>query len=100
MAAVTLRGDFGPLSDKQQTECFNLIADHLPLYAVPRFVRVLKDMVMTDNLKQRKVELLAAGFDPVKTGQDPVYCLNLDSKRFEPLTDKLYNDVLNGAVKF
>lgn len=100
MAAMTLKDTFAPLTDEQRRQCFTHIADHLPLYAVPRFVRLLRDMIVTDNLKQRKVELVADGFDPEKVKGDPLYCINLDLKCYEPMTEKIYQDVLDGKVKF
>ena len=100
MAAVTLKDGFTPLSEEQRKEFFTHVADHLPLYALPRFLRVLKDMIMTDNLKQRKIELVADGFDPEKTKDDPVYVLNLDSKTYDPLSEKLYKSIIEGLVKF
>ena len=72
----------------------------MPLYAIPRFLRVLKDMIVTETLKQRKIELLADGFDLEKIKEDPVYVLNLEKKTYEPLTEKLHKNVTEGLVKF
>ena len=100
MAAITLRGGFSPLSEEQRKEFYTHASDHLPLYAIPRFVRVLKDMIVTETLKQRKIELLADGFDLEKIKEDVIYVLNLDKKTYVPLTEELYRNVTEGLVKF
>ena len=48
------------------------IAERLPAYARPLFLRFRPKLEVTGTFKPRKVELVAEGFDP-ESGGDPVY---------------------------
>ncbi len=48
------------------------LADRLPAYARPMFLRFRPKLDLTGTFKPRKVELVAQGFDPDRCG-DPVY---------------------------
>ena len=48
------------------------IAERLPAYARPLFLRFRPKLDLTGTFKPRKVELVAQGFDPERCG-DPVY---------------------------
>ena len=41
---------------------------HLPKYAVPQFIRLVKEMTPIHNNKQNKVPLREEGVDPAKVG--------------------------------
>jgi len=72
----------------------------LPLYAVPMFVRLLqREMDITATLKLRKVELVAAGFDPKKSDGDPLYFRDDRVKKYIPLDEKLFQELVSGFVR-
>ena len=48
------------------------VAERLPAYARPLFLRFRPKLDLTGTFKPRKVELVAQGFDPERCG-DPVY---------------------------
>ena len=49
-----------------------LLAERLPAYARPLFLRFRPQLEVTGTFKPRKIELVAEGFDPARVG-DPVY---------------------------
>ncbi|MEI9996193.1 MAG: long-chain-acyl-CoA synthetase [Rhizomicrobium sp.] len=74
------------------------LADNLPSYARPIFLRLLPELEITGTFKQRKVELVQDGFDP-GTIRDPLYWLNHASGAYERLTPEVYAAIAGGAVK-
>jgi hypothetical protein len=53
---------------------------HLPKYAVPVFLRQLREKSITHNNKQNKVPLKNAGVDLSKTKGDPVFWISEGGK--------------------
>ena len=75
------------------------LATRLPAYAVPRFVRLRPEMEVTATFKQRKVNLVSEGFDPVKS-RDPVHYSRVDGGAFHPMTPDIFNRIENGKEVF
>jgi len=71
----------------------------LPAYAVPKFVRLKKDLDHTATHKIKKVSLKKEGFDPA-IATDPLYVLLPETAEYQPLTRELYADILDGKYKF
>ena len=90
MAAVVAGPDF-------DIAAFAAFADaQLPEYARPVFVRVMPALATTGTFKVRKLDLVAAGFDPEKvTG--PLWVRTDDG--FEPVTGEMYARLLAGEVR-
>ncbi|HPF24241.1 MAG TPA: long-chain-acyl-CoA synthetase [Hyphomonas sp.] len=76
-----------------------LLAERLPGYAIPIFLRVQKEPETTGTFKYRKVELVKEGFDPDKV-HDPLYVYNAEEDRYEPLTGEVYRKVVAGGGRF
>jgi fatty-acyl-CoA synthase len=74
------------------------LAGNLPAYARPVFVRLLPEIEITGTFKQRKVELVKAGFD-LSAFRDPIYWLDPETKAYEPLTREKYAAITSGQVK-
>ena len=74
------------------------LASRLPAYARPRFVRLRPEMEVTATFKQRKVNLVAEGFDPDKGG-DPVYFSMTDGGAFRQMTPELCGDIGKRKIK-
>ncbi|MEY4708835.1 MAG: hypothetical protein RJB58_2558 [Pseudomonadota bacterium] len=68
-------------------------------YARPLFLRLAPQIVVTGTFKQRKVDLVRDGFDPVMIA-DPLYFLDPDSGKYERLTPVLHADIVDGKIKF
>lgn len=67
MAAVRLREgvDASPSNVREVMKRLGALATKkLPGYAIPRFVRIMPEIEITGTFKQRKVDLVKAGFDP------------------------------------
>jgi fatty-acyl-CoA synthase len=73
------------------------IAQDLPSYAQPLFVRVLPAMETTGTFKQRKMDLIADGYDPAKI-KGPLYFH--DPKRgYIKLTKAVHDRIVGGLAK-
>lgn len=73
----------------------------LPRFALPLFVRLQEagDVLVTATFKHRKLELVAAGFDPALVGA-PVFMRDDRVRSFVPLDAARYAAVLDGTLKF
>jgi fatty-acyl-CoA synthase len=74
------------------------IAQHLPEYARPVFLRVRKDNDVTTTFKQKKINLMEGGFDPRRT-TDPIYFNDPQRKAFVRLDPALYEQINAGQVR-
>lgn len=74
------------------------LAGNLPAYAQPVFVRLLPELEITGTFKQRKVELVRAGFD-LAAFRDPIFWLDPGTHQYEPLTREKYAAIVSGQVK-
>ncbi|XP_054275215.1 long-chain fatty acid transport protein 4-like [Macrosteles quadrilineatus] len=68
----------------------------LPAYARPLFLRVMQSTPLTGTFKLKKVDLQNEGYNPSSL-KDPVYFFN--GTAFEPLTEKLYGQIVSGKMK-
>ncbi|KAM9311848.1 uncharacterized protein PAF06_009714 [Gastrophryne carolinensis] len=89
MAAIKLKE--GHAFDGEKL--YGHVVDYLPSYARPRFIRIQDAIDITGTFKQRKVELVKEGFNPL-TIKDPLYILDDTSKRYKPMTQETYDDIL------
>ena len=74
------------------------IAQQLPDYARPMFLRLQHEIEVTGTFKQRKVDLVKEGFDPAGTA-DNLYFADPETKSFRLLDKKLYDDICNGSIR-
>jgi fatty-acyl-CoA synthase len=73
------------------------IANQLPSYAQPLFVRILPSMETTGTFKMRKMDLVADGYDPAKV-KGPLFFR--DPKRgYVKVTKVVYDRIATGLVK-
>ena len=74
---------------------------HLPKYAVPIFVRQIKERSATHNNKQNKVPLKNEGIDPSKVKGDPLYWISENGKgsSYVPFTEKEFSELSEGKAK-
>lgn len=76
-----------------------LAQDRLPKYAVPLFLRVVREMRATGNNKQQKHTLRAQGVDPSKADADGDRIYWLKGGRYVELREGDWRDVQAGKVK-
>ncbi|HEX3919338.1 MAG TPA: long-chain-acyl-CoA synthetase [Caulobacteraceae bacterium] len=90
MAGLVVGKDF----DVKSLDAF--IAERLPAFARPVFLRLLPEIAVTGTFKYRKLDLVAEGFDPGVV-KDPLYVLGL--KGYEPLTAPVFQAIMNGEMR-
>lgn len=89
LAAVVCEGPFDPAA-------FWQVAQELPEYAQPRFVRVINQLQTTGTFKIQKNQLRSDGVDPTRV-EDPIYLRQQDG--YIPLTPELWQKVTSGSVR-
>ena len=72
------------------------VEGRLPGYAQPVFLRLLPEIEVTGTFKHRKVDLVAAGFDPAKVS-DPLFVRC--ETGYEPLTQERYDQIISGEMR-
>jgi fatty-acyl-CoA synthase len=75
------------------------LAQRLPAYARPKFLRVANELATTSTYKHTKNDLQRDGFDPAATS-DAIYFDDPASDAFVPLDRTLYERIKAGAVRF
>ena len=91
MAALVTNGDFDLALLAAR------IAADLPDYARPAFLRLQPGMAVTGTFKQRKVDLVAEGFDPSKIAQ-PLFHRAADGG-YRPLDAAAYEGIVSGRIR-
>jgi fatty-acyl-CoA synthase len=74
------------------------LAQRLPAYARPLFLRLCGQIEVTATFKQKKSELVRQAFDPAGT-TDPIYFDDPERKAFVPLDAALYERICSGHVR-
>jgi fatty-acyl-CoA synthase len=72
------------------------VAQRLPPYAQPAFLRLLPSIAVTGTFKYRKLDMVAQGFDPGVV-KDPLYVRGPNG--YQKLTRPLYAKVLSGELR-
>jgi len=92
MAAIVAKDNFNLTAFREH------LAGRLPDYALPLFLRTRSSIDVTATFKQKKVELVAQGFDPKGIG-DPIYFNDPAAKAFVRLDAALYDRIRLGQVR-
>ena len=71
------------------------VAERLPAYARPVFLRLLPALESTGTFKPRKQDLVRAGFDPAQVS-DPLYIDDPRANAYVPLDAALYAAIRDG----
>jgi hypothetical protein len=74
------------------------LVKNLPDYAQPLFLRIQGKIEVTSTFKQKKTDLVRAGFNPTAT-TDPIYFNDPKSQSFVPLDAALYRRIESGEVR-
>ncbi len=74
------------------------LARRLPAYACPVFVRICAALDSTETFKQKKQDLISAGFDPGRI-PDPLFFRDPKSGAFVPLDADGYARISEGAIR-
>ena len=91
------------LKDAPTPETMEAIAgvarQKLPKYAVPLFLRVVKQFEVTGTNKYTKHGLRTQGVDPEHTGDDAIYWLPSNAKAYQKFGRRDWQGVAGGSVK-
>ncbi|KAM4830684.1 long-chain fatty acid transport protein 2 isoform X1 [Urocitellus parryii] len=77
---------------------FRHVADYLPSYARPRFLRIQDTIEITGTFKHRKVTLMEEGFNPTVI-KDALYFLDDTAKTYIPMTEDIYKAINDNTLK-
>ncbi len=75
---------------------------HLPNFARPLFVRLMKGALdVTGTFKLKKFGLQREGFDPraAEEAGDVLFFLDASASRYEPLSHKVFQQINEGQVR-
>lgn len=74
------------------------LAQRLPAYARPVFIRISRELDATETFKQKKGDLSREGFDPAAIS-DPLFMLDSKSGAYLPLDAEAHASILNGSTR-
>ena len=74
------------------------LAQHLPAYARPVFVRLLPALEATGTFKPKRAELISAGFDPTKI-VGPVYLSDQQQQRYRMIDPQVFAGLCAGRQR-
>lgn len=74
------------------------LAERLPEYAQPVFLRVCKALHVTETFKHKKAFLAAQGFDPGKTDES-IFFAEPPRREYVRLNEAIHRRILDGAYK-
>lgn len=97
MAAITPKTD---ISHIDFHVLFEYLRKELPVYALPVFLRVMKQMETTGTFKYQKVNLKKENFDPKQVNGDPIYVCLPGTHSYVPLTEEIFENIQEGHYRF
>ena len=74
------------------------LAERLPGYARPLFLRLCPQATLTGTFKYAKTELVRQGFDPARCS-DPLYFYHPESRAYTALDAPAYDSICAGTVR-
>ena len=75
-----------------------LLAERLPAYARPLFLRLQREIEATETFKHKKAALAREGFDPALV-EDPLFFRDPEFSAFVPLDPILFAAIASGAIR-
>ncbi|XP_037012422.2 long-chain fatty acid transport protein 2 [Artibeus jamaicensis] len=94
MASIRMKEDY----EFDGKKIFRHVADYLPTYARPRFLRIQDTIEVTATFKHRKVDLVKEGFNPAVI-KDALYFLDEKAEMYVPMTEDIYKAVSAETLK-
>jgi len=74
------------------------LANCLPPYARPMFLRIRSEVEVTGTFKYSKTELVRQGYDP-EASDDALYFDHVESEEFVRLDKELYDQIQDGGIR-
>ena len=91
-----------PLNDQKGVDlaaCAEIVNMRLPSYAVPIFIRFVKELKKTATLKIKKGDLKSEGFNPDLVN-DPLYVMLPGEKVYQHLTPEVHRGIVDSEYRF
>ncbi len=92
MASVT------PKDGVDVEKLYKHLAQNLPAYARPVFLRLQGEVETTGTLKYRKVDLVKDGFDPMNTS-DPLFVIDPAHETYAPIDMAMFRRIVGGGIR-
>ncbi|XP_022110822.1 very long-chain acyl-CoA synthetase-like [Acanthaster planci] len=77
---------------------YDHVVRSLPLYACPKFLRIMKEMEITGTFKHKKTDLAREGFDP-NVISDPLFFMDVEKKTYAPLDKDAMRRIVFGKAR-
>ena len=74
------------------------LAEQLPKYSIPVFIRIAEEIEITGTFKYKKTDLVKDGFDP-SVVKDKMYFASLDQNNYMDLDQNSFQKISNKEVK-
>lgn len=87
-----------PADCLDKDELCKKMKENLPSYAVPIFLRVMKEVDLTGTYKLKKVDLQKEGYD-INRVKDKLYFYNAKLNKYEILTEQIYENIISGKIR-
>ncbi|XP_022110810.1 very long-chain acyl-CoA synthetase-like [Acanthaster planci] len=77
---------------------YDHVVRSLPLYACPKFLRIVGEMDITGTFKHKKTDLAREGFDP-NVISDPLFFMDEEKKTYAPLDNEAMQRIVLGNAR-
>ncbi|KAI5253965.1 acetyl-CoA synthetase-like protein [Aureobasidium subglaciale] len=95
-AAIMLKS---PPTSQTMKEIAAHAREKIPKFAIPLFLRVVREFEVTGTAKYTKHGLREQGVDPGKTGEDGIFWLPVGADKYEEFGKRDWDGVVGGGVK-
>ncbi len=92
MAALVVEDGFDLMGLRRR------LAERLPAYAQPVFLRLVSSLAVTETFKQKKADLAREGFDPAVVGE-PLYVALPGREGYDPLDLDRCEQIVTGRIR-
>ncbi|XP_070537569.1 long-chain fatty acid transport protein 6-like [Ptychodera flava] len=82
----------------EPTEFYKHVTTSLPMYACPRFLRLMDKLDKTGTYKYKKGDLVKQGFNP-KEIKNKMYYIDIAGGTYKPLHESAYLHIVTGKAK-
>ena len=96
MASITIKGDIDNFDSDGLSK---VLAENLPPYAIPIFLRIKSALSVTSTFKLVKSTLKKEGYN-IDTIADALYVMMPHESTYTPLTKEIYENIQNKKIKF
>ncbi|XP_070539259.1 long-chain fatty acid transport protein 2-like [Ptychodera flava] len=82
----------------EPSEFYKHVTTSLPMYACPRFLRMVDKLDKTGTFKYKKGDLIKQGFNPEEI-KNKMYYIDIAGRTYKPLNESAYLHIVTGKAK-